>query len=118
MRRRLRLTGFARFFIVMLFVVPLAYLGAAYYNGEDGIENLKNLLGIGKGAATSETRRDDGTSSGNGYKNASNTELQELRARIEVLEKENRDLKVKIRDLDLELKATKMQLERARSGGR
>ena len=119
MRRRLRLTGFARFFIVMLFVVPLAYLGAAYYNGEDGIQNLKNLLGIGKGTTSSEVRRDNNTSSNSGFKNASSSEIQELKTRIEALEKENRDLKVKIRDLELELKATKLQLEnRAKSGNR
>lgn len=46
--RRLKLTGFARFFIVMLFLVPVAYLGAAYYNGQDGIQNIKDLLGIDK----------------------------------------------------------------------
>lgn len=46
--RRLKLTGFARFFIVMLFLVPVAYLAAAYYNGQDGIQNIKNLLGLDK----------------------------------------------------------------------
>lgn len=45
-RRRLKLTGFARFFIVMLFLVPVAYLAAAYYNGQDGIQNIKHFLGI------------------------------------------------------------------------
>lgn len=117
MKRRFRLTGFARFFFVMLFIVPLAYFGAAYYNGEDGLQNLKNLLGIDKGNTTVETKRNTAPSS-NDYKNASDADWQELERRVETLEKENRDLKVKIRDLDLELKAAKLQLDRARSGGK
>jgi hypothetical protein len=47
-KRPLRVTGFARFFIVMLFVAPLAYLGASYYNGQDGIQNLRTLLKLNK----------------------------------------------------------------------
>ncbi len=43
-RPPIRVTGFTRFFIVMLFVAPLAYIGASYYNGEDGIANIKQLL--------------------------------------------------------------------------
>ncbi len=46
--RRLRVTGFTRFLLVMVILAPLAYLGASYYNGQDGIQNLKNLLGIGE----------------------------------------------------------------------
>ena len=30
----------------MVFFAPLAYLGASYYNGEDGIGNIKKMLGI------------------------------------------------------------------------
>lgn len=47
-KRPVRVTGFTRFFIVMLLIAPLAYIGASYYNGQDGIQNLKNLLKIGK----------------------------------------------------------------------
>ncbi len=45
-KRPVKFTGFTRFFIVMLFVAPLAYFGASWYNGEDGIQKFKNLLGI------------------------------------------------------------------------
>jgi len=45
-KRRMKLTGFARFLIVMVFAAPLAYIAASYYNGEDGIENFKRLIGI------------------------------------------------------------------------
>ncbi|HLF62687.1 MAG TPA: hypothetical protein VI603_03000 [Saprospiraceae bacterium] len=43
-----KMTGCARLFFALLIIAPLAYLGAAYYNGQDGIQNIKNLLGIGK----------------------------------------------------------------------
>ncbi len=113
MRRRFRLTGFARFLIVMLFIVPLAYLAASYYRGEDGIQNLKNLLGLHQEASPSANQ-----SSGGGFKKVTSSELQELQNRVDQLEKENRDLKVKIRDLELELKATRLQLENRNKSGR
>ncbi|MCB9080279.1 MAG: hypothetical protein H6555_01040 [Lewinellaceae bacterium] len=43
-RLRLKLTGFARFFIVMVILAPIAYLAASYYNGEDGWENIKRVF--------------------------------------------------------------------------
>jgi small-conductance mechanosensitive channel len=42
--RKVRLTGCARFFIIMIVLAPLAFIGASYYNGEDGIENFLKLL--------------------------------------------------------------------------
>ncbi|RMF24085.1 MAG: hypothetical protein D6765_12190 [Bacteroidetes bacterium] len=50
--KKFRLTGFARFLIFLLIATPLAYMGASYYNGEDGWANLKKLLGIESSAAT------------------------------------------------------------------
>ncbi|NRB62480.1 MAG: hypothetical protein HRU40_05515 [Saprospiraceae bacterium] len=43
-RRKYKLTGFARFFIVMLFLAPVAYLAASYINGEDGVAKIQELL--------------------------------------------------------------------------
>jgi hypothetical protein len=47
MSSKYKATGCARFFLVLIILAPLAYLGASYYNGQDGIENVKSLLGIG-----------------------------------------------------------------------
>ena len=47
MKKKYQMTGCAKFFVVILLLAPLAYIGASYYNGQDGIENLKSLLGIG-----------------------------------------------------------------------
>lgn len=44
MAKKVRLTNFARFFIFLIIVVPLAYLGASYINGEDPKENINKLL--------------------------------------------------------------------------
>jgi cell division protein FtsB len=46
MRKKYKMTSFARFLIFMIFFAPLAYIGASYYNGEDGIQKIKNLLKI------------------------------------------------------------------------
>jgi hypothetical protein len=54
-RPPIRTTGFTRFFIVMLFVAPLAYIGASYYNGEDGIQNIKKLLRLDKATTAAST---------------------------------------------------------------
>lgn len=115
MTKRLRLTGFARFLMVMVILVPAAYIGASYYNGEDGIQNIKQLLGIhssSSGAASSNTRNSNAPAAGK------ESETDRLQQRIEALEKENRDLKVQIRDLQLELKATQLQLKNSKSSAR
>ncbi len=59
MAKRLKLTSFSRFLIVMIFLVPLAYVGASYYNGEDGIQNIKELLGLNEQSAPNETAKVD-----------------------------------------------------------
>jgi len=45
MPKKYKVTGFARFVIVMLFIAPVAFLAASYFNGEDGMQNLKEMLG-------------------------------------------------------------------------
>lgn len=51
MARKLKLTGFARLFLLLLILTPIAYLVASYANGEDGIRNLKRLIGIEESAS-------------------------------------------------------------------
>lgn len=113
--RRLKLTGFARFFIVMLFLVPLAYLGAAYYNGQDGIQNIKNLLRIdSKKPATEqvEVNRNpktvvtDDTATNNTSRGGSldSRRLDQLELRMNQLERENARLKEQIRQQELKIK--------------
>lgn len=49
MARKIRMTPFARFFIFLMIAAPLAFLGASYYRGEDGIAKIKSLLETLKG---------------------------------------------------------------------
>ena len=44
MATRTKMTPFSKFIIMLIIVTPLAYLGASYYNGEDGIQNIKNFF--------------------------------------------------------------------------
>lgn len=53
-RRKYKITGFARFFIVMLFLAPIAYLAASYINGEDGISNIREFFGQEQTTTTTE----------------------------------------------------------------
>jgi hypothetical protein len=43
MARRRKLTVFSRFLIVLVILLPLAYIGASLLNGEDPIENVENF---------------------------------------------------------------------------
>jgi cell division protein FtsB len=115
MTKRIRLTGFARFLFVMVILVPAAYIGASYYNGEDGFQNIKALLGIESPKDGKSTTTD--RSNGNKPIEKS-TGIASLEARIETLEQENSDLKAQIRDLKLELKATQLQLKNAKANSR
>ena len=88
-------TGCARFFIVLIILAPLAYLGASWYLSEDGIGNIKSLLGIEKGNSDSE--------SGDIYSDTS-SDLQNQLAKqdeeIQQLKKENKQLKSRINELE------------------
>jgi len=82
MSNKLKLTGFARLLIFMVFFAPLAYLGASYYNGEDGIGNIKKLLKIeaSTGTSTEEQIR------------SKTSEIKELEKKIETLKRDVRRL--------------------------
>lgn len=41
---RRKATPFARLLLFLIIFLPLAYLGAAYLNGEDGIANIRRLI--------------------------------------------------------------------------
>lgn len=66
----------------MVFFAPLAYLGASYYNGEDGIGNIKKLLKIeaSTGTSTEEQIR------------SKTSEIKELEKKIETLKRDVRRL--------------------------
>lgn len=111
--RRLRLTGFARFFIIMLFLVPVAYLAAAYYNGQDGVQNIKNLLGLDKKEV--RTERDNGvvppeeevptTNTNQRPSSLDSRRLDQLEKRMNDVERENARLREQVRQQKARIEA-------------
>lgn len=101
MARKLKTTPFARFLVAMLFIVPLAYIGASYYNGEDPIENIKDKLGIEENqqVQAEDTAGADTVSDEANYD--LRQEINELRDRIRELEEENERLKEKVHELQM-----------------
>ncbi len=111
--RKLRLTPFARFFIFLLFAAPLAYLGASYYNGQDGIAKIKDLIGVAEDSIGSNYSQED-SGKDTPTADATDLEIQLLRLqddlkdhseRIDHLYKEN----VKLKE---ELKACQAKIEK------
>jgi len=110
MARKPRMTVFSKFMLLMLVVGPLSYMAASYYNGEDGIQNIKNLVSKGKEKVTTPvttpppptpvevTKKEEKM---DGY------EIQKLKRQLEDLDAENRQLKRKVRDLEQELQKSK-----------
>lgn len=120
-KRPIRVTGFTRFFLVMLLVAPLAYIGASYYNGEDGIQKMKDLLKIGNSSSASEessSNESKGTTLNvnEAPSNSANLELENKRLkdeldfkskRVDELYRENEELKRKLESSEKALEATK-----------
>lgn len=97
MARRLKSTPFARFLIAMLFIVPAAYIGAAYYNNEDPIQSIKDKLGM-EDKKTETTVSTDAASADETYDpqrkiNELEQQIEEMKRQIEDLMRENNDLK-------------------------
>ncbi len=111
MARKARLTVFSRFIIMMLIVGPLAFLGASYYNGEDGVETIKNIFNQNKENVTeTRTNRTDEKATAKVDDNTTykmkklQEELDYKQKRLEEMFKENEDLKQKVDQLEQQLK--------------
>lgn len=99
-RKKSKLTPFARLFIFLIFLAPLAYVGASYYKGQDGIQNIKNLVGLGdKG-----DQREGGFLKGNN--DDENEELLDAYKQIEDLKRKLRDKEKTIEDLQERLEGS------------
>jgi len=76
MKKKYKLTGFSRLLVFMIFFAPLAYLGASYIQGEDGVAKLKSILN--KETSTTIQSQID----------SKNTELKKLEKKIEILKRD------------------------------
>lgn len=112
MASKFKLTGFARFFFAMIIIVPLAYFGASYYNGEDGVENLKKMVGIDvdteEDSSTTTISKEKASDSRSDNKGDSN-EITRLNNKIDQLEKENERLNQLLKNRDREIELLKNQ---------
>ena len=108
MARKARLTVFSRFLIMMLVVGPLAFLGASYYNGENGVETVKDLFNQGgKESVIEKTRTNRSEASDTEADDKATYKIQKLeealeykQKRLDEMHKENEDLKQKIDELE------------------
>ncbi|MEO1513571.1 MAG: hypothetical protein AAFV95_01120 [Bacteroidota bacterium] len=89
--RKPKMTGFARFLLFLLIAGPLIFFGVSYYKGEDGVQTLKEFVGLTSQAPKAE--RNGGS--------------QESGATSEVL------VNTKVKQLSDELADTKKRLEEA-----
>lgn len=106
MASKFKLTGFARFFFAMLIIIPSAYFGAAYLNGEDPVANIKQVIGMEESEEKNDViniSAEDETSS-NEEKSSDSNSLEE---RVIALEEENAKLKRIIKNREQEIKALK-----------
>jgi hypothetical protein len=91
----------------MIILVPLAYVLASYYNGKNGIEELKKLV-TGKTILTTPTQED---SSGNSSDGSTDTVSKEVYRSVvlanEALKDSILNQELKIRELERNLKLCK-----------
>ncbi len=84
------MTPFARLFLLLLVLVPAAFIVASYVNGEDPIANIKQMVGLEEKDAT--PRQNEQT-----YTPGGNDEIEDLR-------RENAQLRRRVQELEAQLR--------------
>ncbi len=119
MARKVKMTGFARFLIAMLIIGPLAYLAASYYNGEDGIGNIKKLLGLEEQTEIVE----DHSNNTNAANESTTLDLKRLEDELELKEQqikklyqENGDLTKQLEQKEMLIKELQSKVEKVEEG--
>jgi predicted RNase H-like nuclease (RuvC/YqgF family) len=101
---RRKVTPFARFMLAMIIIVPLAFAGASYINGEDPIANFKSLTGMEATEQPQEAPAQD-------RKPKEKPADKPATESIEALKKENARLKREIKERDQAIKDLQEQLK-------
>lgn len=122
-RRKARMTAFSRLMLFMVFIGPLAYIAASYYNGQDGIKNITNTFQQGKDKiSTIISGKEETTTPSSDDSNISSRstpsideektisptpdqsyQIKRLKSQLEELDLENRELRRTIRELKAQL---------------
>ena len=115
-KRKLQMTAFSRFFLFLIIFLPSLFFGVSYLKGEDGIQNVKDMVGI----ESSESSNNESASSStkpvtetfvNGEVKRLEDELEEKERRLKDLYQENELLRKQADDAKAELKEVTQQLE-------
>lgn len=112
---KLKLTGFARFFLFLLIVAPSIYFGVSYYKGENGIQALKDQFGSQETTVAEPARTADNEVLINSQVSKLKGELEDKTNRINDLYMENEKLKKELKEYKTELEEVKAQLEKIKS---
>lgn len=121
MARRIRVTGFTRFLLVMIILIPLAFVGASLYNGKDPIVEAKKLLGMEETTEAKqvepqrETSEDTAPAPTDAQADSVPTDdirvqLREVMSRIEQLERDKMQLEEQVKNQAVEIKELRRQL--------
>ncbi len=113
-KRKLQLTGFARLFLFLVIMLPALFFGVSYAKGEDGMQTLKNLIGMESsddGGESASTTKPASETFVNGEVKRLQDELEEKESRLKDLYQENELLKKQADDAKAELEEVKRQLE-------
>lgn len=90
--------------LAMIIIVPLAFAGASYINGEDPIANFKSLTGMEATEQPQETPAQDSNPK-------EQTADKPAKESMEALKKENARLKREIKERDQAIKDLQEQLK-------
>ena len=115
-KRKLQMTAFSRFFLFLIFFLPSLFFGVSYLKGEDGLQTIKDLIGI---ESTESSNNESASSSTkpvsetfvNGEVKRLQDELDEKDSRLKELYQENELLKKQTQDAKDELEEVTKQLE-------
>lgn len=83
-----RTTPFARLLLFLILFVPLAYVGASYFNGEDPIANVKGMLGMDTPAPTEQPAASGASTANDTNPPATFENVQDLRDELKTLKRD------------------------------
>ena len=102
------MTGCARFFIFLLIFTPAVLIGVSYFNGNNPLEQIKDLLGIEKVEQRSNNNQTDTT-----YKPSTSDVSNEniLKSTIETQKSTINDLQEKVKSLESTLSERNKEIQ-------
>ncbi len=111
-QKNLKITPFARFFVFLIFFTPLAYVGASYYNGQNGIQNIKNLIGLGESESQGQVINESASKKSDDVSEEFiNGKIDRLKDEIKQLEEKNNELHLETKSLKEELNASQLETQ-------